>query len=278
MKTLRVAVVQMDSQDQKDKNTEKAANLVEEAVSRGARLVGLPEYFNFIGEERDALEQAETIPGPTTSKMADWARKHGIWLHGGSILERVERTDKLFNTTVLFGPVGNIIGKYRKIHLFDIGIPGGPVTTESRIREPGDRIVVCPTTIGNIGLSICYDLRFPEIYRILALKGTEMVFVPAEFTLHTGRDHWEPLIRARAIENQFFVLAPAQIGVKPLFPCYGHSMIVDPWGIVLAQAPDTETVVVTDLDFDQLFCIRQQIPSLKNRRPAAYHWPVNDSR
>ncbi len=273
MRTIRVGVIQMDSQDQKGRNMKKAYNLLAEAVSRGAKLVGLPEYFNFIGEEKDEMEQAETVPGPTTAQMAEWAKKHGIWLHGGSILEKIEGRDKLFNTTALFDPQGNIIGRYRKIHLFDVDVAGGPAMTESTIREPGEEIVTCPTSIGTIGLSICYDLRFCEIYRILALRGAQFVFVPSMFTDLTGRDHWEPLLRARAIENQLFMLAPAQIGHKPLYRCWGHSLIIDPWGTVLAQASEGETSLVADLDLEGMKRIREQIPSLRNRRPSAYRWP-----
>ncbi|NIO06052.1 MAG: carbon-nitrogen hydrolase family protein [Proteobacteria bacterium] len=273
MKAIRVGLMQMDSQDQKERNMRRASELLEEAVSRGATLVGLPEYFNFIGEENQESEQAETIPGPTTTQMAEWARKHHIWLHGGSLLERVDGRDKLFNTTVVFSPDGKIVSRYRKIHLFDVDVMGGPAVQESTIREPGDQIVVCPTPVGTIGLSICYDLRFCEVYRILALKGAQVVFVPSMFADLTGRDHWEPLLKARAIENQFFVLAPAQIGKKPLYSCYGHSIIVDPWGTVLAQAPDGETSLLADLDLEKIEVIRKQIPCLKNRRPSAYRWP-----
>jgi predicted amidohydrolase len=263
----------MDTQGQKQKNLQKASSLVREAVSKGARLVGLPECFNFVGDEKDELKQAEPIPGPTTLEMSKWAKDLGIWLHGGSILERVEGKEKAFNTTVFFDPRGNIVATYRKIHLFDVDMADGTAVIESRSREPGDEITNCPTAIGSVGLTICYDLRFCEIYRILALKGAQMVFVPAMFTAFTGKDHWEPLIRTRAIENQFFVLAPAQIGEKPLTPSHGHTMIVDPWGTLLAEAIDGETAVVADLDLARLERIRQELPSLKNRRPAAYHWP-----
>ena len=273
MKSLRVGVIQMDSQDEKEKNMRKAADLLKEAVSKGARLVGFPENFNFIGEEKDEIKQGETIPGPTTVQLAAWARKYEIWLHGGSILEKVDGREKLFSTTVLLDPRGEIIGRYRKIHLFDVDIAGGPAATESQIRDPGNEIVTCPTGIGIVGLTICYDLRFCEIYRILALRGAQIVFIPSMFTQFTGRDHWEPLLKARAIENQFFVLAPAQIGKKPHYPCHGHSMIVDPWGAILGAARGGETVVVTDLDLTNMEHIRQQLPSLKNRRPAVYQWP-----
>jgi predicted amidohydrolase len=273
MKSIRVGVIQMDSQDHKEKNIKKAYDLLQEAVSRGVRLVGLPEYFSFIGEEEAEMEQAETIPGPTTVQMAVWAKKHEIWLHGGSILERVDGGDRFFNTTVLLDPRGHIISRYRKIHLFDVDVPDGPAMTESRIRGPGNEIVTCSTPIGTVGLSICYDLRFCEIYRILALKGAQIVFIPSMFTAFTGNYHWEPLLRVRAIENQFFVLAPAQIGKKPPYSCYGHSMIINPWGTILAEAPDSETSVVADVDLDEMDRIRQQLPCLKNRRPTAYRWP-----
>jgi predicted amidohydrolase len=273
MKPIRVGLIQMDSQDQKEKNMKKASSLLGEAVLQGASLVAFPEYFNFVGEERDEIEQAETIPGPTTVEISSWAKKHRIWVHGGSILERVKGMDKRFNTTVLLNPQGEIVARYRKIHLFDVDVAGGPIVTESRIRKPGDEIVICPTAVATVGLTICYDLRFCEIFRILALKGAQIVFTPSMFTQFTGKDHWEPLLRTRAIENQFFLLAPAQIGQKPLCAAYGHSMILDPWGAILAEAPTGETTVVADLDLEEMERIRQELPSLRNRKPSAYHWP-----
>jgi predicted amidohydrolase len=273
MKRIRVAAVQMDSQDDKKANLGKATKLIEEAVSQGAQLVGLPEYFNFIGPESREFEEAETIPGPTTKFLSDIARKHNIWLHGGSILEKVEGHNKMFNTCTFFNTKGEMIAKYRKIHLFDVEVKGGPAMIESLTKESGGKVVVCETDLGRIGLSICYDMRFPELYRIMALQGATMMFVPSEYTLYTGKDHWEPILRARAIENQCFIIAPAQIGIKPLFQTYGRSLVIDPWGTVIAKAPDEETCILAELDMEYLERVRRQIPSLKNRKPAAYQWP-----
>jgi len=273
MKLIRVGAVQMDSQNDKKANLQKAEHLIERAASQGAQLVGLPEYFNFIGPENQEFEQAETIPGPTTDHLSEIARRHHIWLHGGSILEKVPGQPKMFNTCTLFNPEGEITGKYRKIHLFDIEVKGGPAMTESSTKESGGKVIVCETDLGKIGLSICYDMRFPELYRIMALKGATLVFVPSEYTLYTGKDHWEPILRTRAIENQCFIIAPAQIGIKPLFQTYGRSLIIDPWGTIIAKASDKETCILAELDMEYLERVRQQVPSLKNRRPAAYQWP-----
>lgn len=268
-----VGVVQMDTQSNKGQNLRKAALLVEEAVAKGAQFVSLPEYFNYLGPEETEFDAAETIPGPTTEHLSQLARRHGIWLHGGSILERVPGQQKMYNTTALFDSSGQIVGKYRKIHLFDIEVDDGPAMQESETRLSGADVVVCDTAFTRVGLSICYDMRFPELYRIMTLRGARVVFVPAEYTLYTGKDHWEPVLRARAIENQIFIIAPAQIGIKPLFQSYGRSVVIDPWGTVLAKAADTECAIVAELDFAFQERVRAQIPCLSNRKPDAYVWP-----
>src|SRR5213079_3102474 len=194
------------------------------------------------------------------------ARRHGITLVGGSISERRDGRDKLSNTSIAFGPAGEVLGLYRKIHLFYVEV-GGNVYRESEAEEPGEEPVVVRGEGWPIGLTVCYDFRFPELYRILALEGAELVTVPAAFTVPTRRDHWQVLMRARAIENQYFVVAPAQFGeTRPGKPSYGRSLIVDPWGIVLAQAPDEETVISAELDRARLQDIREKLPSLKNRQ------------
>jgi predicted amidohydrolase len=267
----RVGLVQMNTQSDKQTNLATAERLIDEAAARGARFVALPEYVSFLGKV-DAIEEvAESIPGPTTERFAAKARQHGIYLLGGSIQERSDIPGKAYNTAVFYGPDGSILDVYRKIHLFDIDISGNVSANESQRIEPGDTIVTVEADGHVFGLSICYDLRFPELYRLLALEGADILLVPAAFTMFTGKDHWHALLRARAIENQAFVLAPAQIGPHdPNAQCYGHTVIIDPWGIVIAQAPDTEGVVVADLNFDELRRIRRQLPSLANRRPAAY--------
>ena len=269
---LRVGVIQMNSGSDKAANLDTAERLIDEAAAHGARLVALPEYVSFLGPKEAHPQQAEAIPGPTTERFAAKARQHGIYLLGGSILERTEDPARFANTSVLFGPAGETLASYRKIHLYDVEIAGSVSANESATILPGSRPVTAEVAGHTVGLSICYDLRFPELYRLLALDGAEILFVPAAFTLYTGKDHWHLLLRARAVENQCFVLAPAQIG--PHEPnnarCYGHALVVDPWGTVLADAPDREAVVVADLDFRDLRRVRAELPSLANRRPAAY--------
>ncbi len=270
--TLRVAVVQMNSQADKDANLDTAERLIDEAAAKGARLVALPEYVSFLGPKEAHPDQAEPIPGPTTDRFAAKARQHGVYLLGGSILERTDDPGRFANTSVLFDPDGEILAAYRKIHLYDVEIAGNVSAKESATILAGDRPLTAEVDGHPVGLSICYDLRFPELYRLLALDGAEILFVPAAFTLYTGKDHWHLLLRARAVENQCFVLAPAQIGPHPPdgARCYGHALVVDPWGTVLADAPDREAVVVADLDFADLRRIRAELPSLANRRPEAY--------
>ena len=229
---------------------------------------------NYIGDEDGEQENAESIPGETTERLAAKAKQHAIWLHCGSIFERVEGNDKLYNTSVLLSPAGEIAEKYRKIHLFDVNVESGPSFMESNTKQAGVDIVVAPTPLGNIGLSICYDMRFPEIFRIMMLRKAQIVFVPAEYTLMTGKDHWETILRARAIENQIYIIAPAQIGVKPAFQTYGRSLIIDPWGNVIAKMPDKEGFIMAEIDLDYLESVRRQIPCLVNRRPDLYNWNI----
>jgi predicted amidohydrolase len=272
---LRVACVQMTSGPEKGLNLEKAEKLVARAASTGADVVVLPEKWNAIGEADALHAAAEPLEGgETVDAMAGWARGHGITLVGGSIAELREGHDKLSNTSIAFGSDGEVLGVYRKIHLFDVEVEGN-VYRESEAEEPGEEPVVVRGEGWPIGLSVCYDIRFPELYRILALEGAELVTVPAAFTVPTGRDHWHVLMRARAIENQYYIAAPGQVGeTRPGKPSYGRSLIVDPWGIVLAEAPDEETVISAELDRARLRRIREKLPSLKNRQADAYRWPT----
>jgi len=199
--------------------------------------------------------------------MSNKATKHKLYILCGSILEKSKELDKVFNTSVLIDPQGEIISRYRKIHLFNLEIKGGPLYRESTFVQPGREIVTIDTKRTNFGLSICYDLRFPELYRKLTFNGARVIFIPAAFTLHTGKDHWEPLIRARAIENQAYIVAPAQVGSHlPGKQCYGKSMIVDPWGIIMSKASDREMVIYAEIDFPYQDEIRGKLPSLLNRR------------
>jgi len=272
---LRVACVQMTSRADKAANLQRAEQLVARAAAAGADLVALPEKWNAIGSTAELHAAAEPLDGgESVEAMAGWARTHGITLVGGSITERREGRDKLSNTSLVFGPDGELLRLYRKIHLFDVEV-GGHVYRESEAEEPGAEPVVVHGEGWPIGLTVCYDVRFPELYRILALEGAQLVTVPAHFTTPTGKDHWHVLLRARAIENQYYVAAPAQVGeTLSGKPAYGRSLIVDPWGIVLAQAPDEETVISAVLDRARLRDVRDKLPSLKNRQADAYRWPA----
>ncbi|TML55884.1 MAG: carbon-nitrogen hydrolase family protein [Actinobacteria bacterium] len=272
---LRVACVQMTSGPDKAANLEKAEPLVGRAASTGADVVVLPEKWNAIGDGDVLYAAAEPLEGgETVELMAEWARRHGITLVGGSIAEQREGREKLSNTSIAFGPDGDVLGVYRKIHMFDVEVEGN-VYRESEAQEAGDEPVVVQAD-WPIGLTVCYDVRFPELYRILALEGAELVTVPSAFTVPTGRDHWHVLMRARAIENQCYIAASAQFGMtRPGKPSYGRSLIVDPWGIVLAQAPDEETVISAELDRARLRSVREKLPSLKNRQADAYRWPTS---
>ena len=270
---LRVACVQMSSRADKAANLERAEALVARAAATGADVVVLPEKWNAIGNTELLHAAAEPLEGESVAAMSMWARRHGITLVGGSITERREGREKLSNTCVVLDPEGEVAAVYRKIHLFDVEV-GGLVYRESDAEEPGDEPVVCAAE-WPIGLSVCYDVRFPELYRILALEGALLVTVPAHFTLQTGKDHWEVLLRARAIENQLFVAAAAQLGETiPGRWSYGRSLIADPWGLVLALAPDEETVISAELDRARLEDVRAKLPSLATRQPAAYRWPA----
>jgi predicted amidohydrolase len=271
---IRVACVQMTSRGDKAANLEQADRLVARAAATGADVVVLPEKWNLIGEADDYRAAAEPLEsGESFAAMSTWARTHGVTLVGGSVTERRDGRERCSNTSCLFDPDGELVAVYRKIHLFDVEV-GGVVYRESESEEPGTEPVVAASE-WPIGLTVCYDVRFPELYRILALEGAELVTVPAHFTTPTGRDHWHVLLRARAIENQYYVAAAAQWGeTLPGRPAYGRSLIVDPWGTVLAQAPDEPTVIVAECDRTRLRDIRAKLPSLANRQVDAYRWPT----
>ncbi len=272
---LRVACVQLNSGAVKADNIEKAERLVTRAAATGADLVVLPEKWNAIGSAETLRANAEPLAGgESVEAMRGWARQHAVTLVGGSITEVRDGREKLSNTCAVFDPAGEIVAVYRKIHMFDVEV-GGHVYRESETEEPGDETLVCGVEGWAVGLSVCYDLRFPELYRILALDGAELVTVPAAFTLYTGKDHWELLVRARAVENQCFVAAANEWGLHEGGKAsYGRSLIVDPWGVVLAQAADEDTVVAAEIDRAHMERVRRELPSLANRRPAAYRWPA----
>jgi deaminated glutathione amidase len=269
---VRVAAVQLNSNGDKERNLEAAERLVRAAASGGAELVALPEKWNLLAGGEELVAGAEPLDGPSLSAARDWARDLGIHLLAGSISERGEG-EKPSNTSVLIGPDGEDLAVYRKIHMFDVDA-GGVSYRESAHERPGGEPVVAPVGDLIAGLTVCYDLRFPELFRILALRGARLIAVPSAFTLATGRDHWEVLLRARAIEDQVFVVAPNQVGeAPPHHSSFGHSMIVDPWGVVLATAPDEECFVGAELDLVEQDRVRESLPSLANRQPEAYRWP-----
>jgi deaminated glutathione amidase len=266
------AAIQMSSTPNKAENLERAERLIRQAVAAGAELVALPELFSCHGLEKAYRENAEPIPGPTTEVLGELARELGVYVLGGSILEGESGSEKLSNTSTFFDPSGQLTAAYRKIHLFDVKAPDRDYL-ESNTVAPGREIVTAKAGAATLGLSVCYDVRFPEIYRLLALRGAEILAVPAAFTLQTGKDHWELLLRARAVENQAYVIAPAQWGQKADGRwTYGRSMVIDPWGTVLAACPDRDGFALATIDLDYLDRFRSEFPALKNRRPEAYDW------
>jgi predicted amidohydrolase len=271
MSTMRVAAIQLTSGPHRDANLDRIQSLLEQAAAQGCRLAALPEVAN-VRSEPVRLADAEAVPGPTTERLAACARGLGMWVHAGSLLERSpEAEPRVFNTSVLIDPNGHIQARYRKVHLYDVDLSDGSRHRESQSVAPGSDVVTACVDDVTVGMTVCYDLRFPELYRLLTVRGARVLFIPSAFTALTGRAHWHALLRARAIENQAFVVAPAQLGgAGGASPCFGHSLIVDPWGEVLAEAADTESVVVADLDFQYLQRIRETFPSLANRRPDVY--------
>jgi predicted amidohydrolase len=267
----RAAVVQLQSRQNVPENLAACAAAVRDAAAYGAQLCVLPENFAFMGPERGKLAMAETVdagsPGPVLGRMIEVARAHRLHLVLGGFPERGPAPDRCFNAALLLAPDGSILGHYRKMHLFDVAIPGRATYRESEVFAPGAGPVTVATPLGAIGLSVCYDLRFPELYRAEVAAGARILAVPAAFTAHTGKDHWHPLCRARAIENQCFVLAAGQYGVHDEHRVtYGHSLIVDPWGVVLAEVGDHPGLAVADLDLDYLERVRTELPCLAHRR------------
>lgn len=269
MRKFIVAAIQLDTKDNKEENMKNLIGFIKEAISRGAKLIAMPEQINYVGDK--TLENAEDIPGGETfNVMSEIAKKHKVWLHCGSMYE-ISSDKRPHNTTMLINPDGELAGKYRKIHTFDVDIKEGPSVKESDRVFPGSEIVNVDTKeVGNLGLSICYDIRFGEIFRIMALRGAQIFLTPADFTLNTGKDHWEPILRTRAIENGCYVIAPGQCGIKPKFHSYGKSLIVDPWGNVIAKASDKPCVITAEIDLDYLDSIRRQVLTLENRREDVY--------
>jgi predicted amidohydrolase len=270
---MRVAAIQLNATADVDANLETAERLVRAAATDGAELLVLPEKWSLFGSGEELAEHAEPLEGPIVGAARDWARELGVELVAGSVSERVPDRELISNTSLLIDASGEITAVYRKIHMFDVDV-GGVSYRESEHELAGEEIVTAPAGDLELGLTVCYDLRFPELFRILALRGARAITVPAAFTAVTGRDHWEVLLRARAIENGLFVIAAGQFGeAPPHFSSWGHSMIVDPWGRVLDVIADGEGHAIAEVDPAEIERVRGQIPALANRRPAVYAWP-----
>jgi len=263
MKKLRIGLGQLNTKDNIKNSFKEIEKQIEECSSRGAQLVIFPEKSTYLSE---TSAYAQPLDGDIISKFKELAIKYKVYIHNGSFIEKSEIIGKSYNTSVLISSSGDIEAFYRKIHLFDIELDMDLTYKESDRYERGNKIINHNSPLGDFGFSICYDLRFPELYRELTFRGAKLIFVPAAFTMFTGKDHWEALLRARAIENQVYIAAPNQIGEHPKNKfCYGNSMIIDPWGKIIARASDKTGVTVTDIDWDYLEEVREKLPSLKNR-------------
>jgi predicted amidohydrolase len=263
---MRVAVCQLNSRDDRAANLASARGLLRQAAQAGADFAVLPEFVDYLGRRRGE-PTPETVDGEFAEFFAAAARELNLWVLAGSFREQAADGERAHNTSLVFDRSGSRVAAYRKIHLYDVEIPGKVSYAESKAIAPGDELVVADVEGVPVGLSICYDLRFPELYRALAVAGAKVLVVPAAFMAHTGRDHWEVLLRARAIENQCYVVAAGQIGDhEPNRTCFGRSMVIDPWGTVVAQAPDVPGVTVADLDLGRVDTVRAELPSLANRR------------
>jgi predicted amidohydrolase len=268
---MKVATIQLNSQGDVAHNLRRARHWIGQAAAEGAQFVVLPENFAFMGEEpakREIAEPLDASPrGPIASTLAESATTYGVWVLGGGMPEKSDDYARPYNTSVLFDPKGAIAANYRKVHLFDVSLPDGTSARESAATTAGAEAVTADVLGTRVGLSICYDVRFPELYRRLLDQGARVVTVPAAFTLTTGKDHWHALLRARAIENQVYVLAPAQHGKHPGGrQTYGKSIIVDPWGEVIAQCSEGEGFAVARLDFAYQDRVRASLPSLLHRK------------
>jgi deaminated glutathione amidase len=274
---LNVAAVQLSSGSDVARNVNEAERLVNDAADLGATYIQLPEFFNVHRRFPGFESAAETVPGPTTTRMAALAKSRGVTLHLGSLLEVATVTGKFFNTSAVIGSDGEIVATYRKIHLFDINVPGAVVQRESDHITPGDDIVVARFEDFSLGLSICFDVRFPELYRALALAGADVLAIPAAFNATTGLAHWDLLVRARAVENHAFVVAATQVGTTDEgIATYGHALIVDPWGEALAEArSDGPEVVMATLDLGEVERRRDQIAVMDFRRTDVYEREVH---
>lgn len=267
MKSYLAAAIQMTSLPELEKNLMQAEELIELAVRRGAELVGLPENFPFMGDEEEKVAQAEAIASQSEKFLKTMAQRFQVTILGGGFPVPVGK-DKVYNTALLVDPNGSELARYQKVHLFDVNLPDGNTYQESSTVMAGINLpaIYGSPELGAIGLSVCYDVRFPELYRHLAQQGADILFVPAAFTAYTGKDHWQVLLQARAIENTCYVIAPAQTGQHYGFRyTHGHAMIIDPWGVILADAGDRPGVAIAEINPVRLEQVRRQMPSLQHR-------------
>jgi deaminated glutathione amidase len=268
MKSYLAAAIQMTSVPDLEKNLAQAEELIELAVRQGAELVSLPENFSFMGEEKDKLAQSDAIAQKTETFLKKMAQRFQVTILGGGFPVPVDATGKVYNTALLLNPNGEELARYHKVHLFDVNVPDGNTYRESSTVMAGTQLpsVYFSEKLGNIGLSVCYDVRFPELYRHLSDKGADILFVPAAFTAFTGKDHWQVLLQARAIENTCYVIAPAQTGTNyARRQTHGHAMIIDPWGMILADAGEQPGVAIAEINPSRLEQVRRQMPSLQHR-------------
>lgn len=269
-----VAAVQMRSTHDRERNLDTAERFAAEAAAGGARVIAFPENVAEVTAEGRARPPAEALSGPTALRFAAMAKRHRAWILAGTIGLRDARSRKRANASILFAPTGAVGAVYRKMHLFDVTIPGRAVFRESRTIAAGGTPAVASTPLGVFGLSICYDLRFPELYRHLALLGAEVLFVPSAFTAYTGRAHWAALLRARAIENLAYVVAPAQWGVHHAGRrSYGHTCVIDPWGRVVAERAQGAGVVLARIDLARVARLRRELPALSHVRRELLRFP-----
>lgn len=266
------AVIQLDTNEHYEENLKAAADFIGEASARQAKLVTLPENWTYQGN--DYRDYAEEMPGGRLATMlSELAVKYNMWIHSGSSSEKNENSadPRPHNTSMLFNPKGELVAKYRKIHASDMDVAGAHAYRESDHKCPGKDIVVYDTKeIGKLGLSICYDLRFPELFRLMAMDGADLFFVPSSFYLMTGKDHWDILLQSRAIENSCYLMAGGQCGVKYDGPTYGRSLIIDPWGNIIAKASDKPCVITAEIDPDYRMKVKKQVITLENRREDVY--------
>ncbi len=258
---MKIAIIQITSNDDKKGNLDKIVRYIDEAVNRGVQLIALPENFSYLQREGDPWDFSETLDGEVISLLKSLAIKHQVYILAGSIPETIINTNKIYNTSCLINNEGNIVGSYRKIHLFDVILSPDKEYRESNFVEPGGDVVVLDTPWCKVGLSICYDLRFPELYRILTFRGAKIIFIPSAFVNQTGCKHWEILLRARAIENQVYIVAPNQYGYHGKGrSSFGDSMVIDPWGTPIARSSDKEGFIIAEIDLDYLDEVRKKIP------------------